>query len=152
MEKVHFKRPFLLYLRERWRLSSALESIWGLPWGLLCGTICRSKLCAVPSCSCHIYENWRGKRGKETLKSSFGVAMKATRRDNFYGKEGFSLYKTVVLKLYCKSYWVLKLYYRILPLFPILLLFYLFCIYTEIGKARSTIYSVPKVYEIITEL
>ena len=76
---------------------------------------------------------------EKTLKSSFGVAMQATRRDNFYGKEGFSLCNTAVLKLYCKSYWVLKLYYRILPLFPILLLFYLFCIYTEIDKARSTI-------------
>ena len=89
---------------------------------------------------------------EKTLKPSFGVSMQATRRDNCYGKEGFSLCNIAVLKPYRKSYWVLKLYYRILPLFPILLLFYLFYIYTEIGKARSTIYSVPKVYEIITEL
>ena len=75
----------------------------------------------------------------KTLNLSFRVAMQATRRDNFYGKEGFSLCNTAVLKLYCKSYWVLKLYYRILPLFTVLLLFYLFCIYPEIGNARSTI-------------
>ena len=40
----------------------------------------------------------------KALKSSFRVAMQAIRRDNFYGKEGFSLCKTAVVKLYCKSF------------------------------------------------
>ena len=34
------------------------------------------------------------------------TAMLATRKDNYYGKEGFSLCNTAVLKLYCKSDWV----------------------------------------------
>ena len=41
------------------------------------------------------------------LKSLFEVAMHATRRDDFYGKGGFSSCNSVVLKLYHKSYWVL---------------------------------------------
>ena len=76
---------------------------------------------------------------EKTLKSSFGVAMQATRRDNFYEKEGFSLCNTAILKPYCKSYWLLKLYYRILPLFLVLLLFYLFCIYTDFTCFVSTL-------------
>ena len=41
----------------------------------------------------------------KALKSSFEVAVQATRRDSFYEKEGFSsLYNTAVLKLHCKSY------------------------------------------------
>ena len=61
----------------------------------------------VPCNSCHIYGICRSKEAGKVLKSSFGVAMQATRRGNFYGKEGFSLCNTVVLNLYCKSYWVL---------------------------------------------
>ena len=49
---------------------------------------------------------------EKTLKTSFGVAMQTTRRDNFYGKEWFSLPNTTVLNFYYKSYWVLKLYYK----------------------------------------
>ena len=101
------------------RVSSAYRSKWGLLWGLLCGTSGRRKLCMVPCCSCHIYGIWRSKKVEKTLKSWFGVAMQATWRDNFSGKEGSSFCNTAVLKLYSKSYWVLKLYYRILPLFPI---------------------------------
>ena len=83
----------------------------------------------VPCHSCHIYEIWRSKAVGKALKSSFRVAMQAIRKDNFYEKEGFSLRNTVVLKLNCESYWYCKSFYRILTLFPILLLFYLFCIY-----------------------
>ena len=63
------------------------------------------------------------KRFGDALKSLFGVTMKATRRENFYGKGGFSLCNTTVLKLYVSltGYWKL-------PLFSILMLFYLFCI------------------------
>ena len=57
--------------------------------------------------SCHIYGIWSSKEMGDTLKSSLAVAMQATRRDNFYGKERFSLCNTAVLKLYCKSYWIL---------------------------------------------
>ena len=46
------------------------------------------------------------KRWGKFLKSSFEVTMQAM-RGNFYGKEGFSLCNTTVLKLYCNSYWVL---------------------------------------------
>ena len=61
----------------------------------------------VPCSNCHIYGIWRSKEAEKALKSSFGVAMQAIRRDNFYGKEGFSLCNTAVFKLCCKSYWVL---------------------------------------------
>ena len=61
----------------------------------------------VPCNSCHIYGIWRSKEAGKALKSSFGVPMQATMRVNFYGKEEFSLCNTAVLKLYCKSYWVL---------------------------------------------
>ena len=60
-----------------------------------------------PCHSCHIYEIWRRKELGDALKSSSQVAMQATRKDKFYGKERFSLFNTAVLKLYCKSYWVL---------------------------------------------
>ena len=57
--------------------------------------------------SCHIHGIWRSKGVEKVSKSSFGVAMLATSRDTFYGKEGFLLCNTAVLKLYCKSYWIL---------------------------------------------
>ena len=47
------------------------------------------------------------KRWGDALKSLFGVVIQATRSDNFYEKGEFSLCSTAVLKLYCKSYWVL---------------------------------------------
>ena len=61
----------------------------------------------VPCHSYQIYVIWRNKEARKALKSSFGVAMQAKRRDNFYGKEGSSLCNTAALELYCKSYWVL---------------------------------------------
>ena len=46
------------------------------------------------------------KRLGDALKSSFGVAMQVTREgDSFNAEKG--LCNTAVLKLYCKSYWVL---------------------------------------------
>ena len=47
------------------------------------------------------------KRYEDALKPSFGLAMQATRETIFMVKEGFSPCSTAVLKLYCKSYWVL---------------------------------------------
>ena len=47
------------------------------------------------------------KRWGDALKSLFGVGIQATRSDSFYGKGEFSLCSSAVLKLYCKSYWVL---------------------------------------------
>ena len=64
---------------------------WGLPWGLLCGTSGRRKLCMGFG---------GGKRWWDALKSSIGVAMQATRGDSFYGEGEFSLCNAVVLKLY----------------------------------------------------
>ena len=58
----------------------------------------------VPCCSCHIYGIWKSKEVGKAIKLPFGAAMQAMRRDNFYGKGGFLLCNTAVLKLYCKSY------------------------------------------------
>ena len=81
-------------------------------------------------CHSYTYGIWRRKERKEVgkaLKQSFGVEMYAIKRRSFYGKkEAFSLCNTAVLKIftgYC------KLFYRILPLFLILLVLYLFCVY-----------------------
>ena len=65
----------------------------------------------------------------KALTSSFGLAMQATRRANFHEKESFSLCNTAALKLIVSLTGFCKLFYRIVPLFPILLLSYLFCIY-----------------------
>ena len=51
-----------------------------LPWGLLCGTSGKGILCMVPCHICQIYGIWRSKEVRRTLKSSFGVAMQATRK------------------------------------------------------------------------
>ena len=65
----------------------------------------------------------------KALKSSFGVAMQATRRDNFYGKERFSLCNTAALKLIVSLTVYCKLFYRIATSFPcitaVLAVFYL---------------------------
>ena len=79
--------------------------------------------------SCHIYGIWRSKEVGDALKKSFWVVMQATSRDNVFGKEGFSLCNTVVLKHYCKSYTVNYFTGYYLPLFHILLLFFMFCVY-----------------------
>ena len=81
--------------------------------------------------NCHICRTWRSREVGDDLKPSFWVVTEATRRENVYGKGGFSLYNTAALKLnfivsitgYCQTF------YRILPLSPTLLLFYLFCIH-----------------------
>ena len=139
----------LLVCRENvGRASSAWGSksgqSWG--WGLLCGTSGRRKLCMVP-CHSYTYGIWRRKERKEVgkaLKQSFGVEMYAIKRRSFYGKkEAFSLCKTAVLKIftgYC------KLFYRILPLFPILLVLYLFCVYWD-WQGQECYLRCPKVCE-----
>ena len=73
----------------------------------------------------------------KALKSSFGVAMQATRRDNFYGKEGFSLCNTAALKLIVSLTGNCNLFYRIVPLSQ----YYCFTCFAsiEIGKAKSAI-------------
>ena len=104
---------------------------WGLPWGSLCGTSGGRKLCMVPCHSCHIYGIWRSKEVRKALKSSFRVAMQAIRGTISMGKRSFHyvslLYWNFILSLpgYC------KLFYRILTLFLIYMLFYLFCIYWD---------------------
>ena len=51
---------------------------WGLPWGLLCGTSGRRKLCMVLGYSCHFYGIWRSKEVGDASKLSFGVVIQAT--------------------------------------------------------------------------
>ena len=126
-------------------------SAWGSKLGLLCGTSGRRKLCMMPCHSCHIYGIWKSKEVGKALKPLFGVAMQAIRRKNFYGKEGsyyvMLLYWNFIVSLtgYC------KLFYRILPLFPILVLFYLFCMYWDWQDQKCHL-KCPKVYEINTEV
>ena len=104
---------FIGVLRERWE-SSTWGSNWRLLWGLFYGTSGRRKLCMVPCRSYHIYGIWRSKEVGKALKSSFEVAMQATRRSKLYGNEGFSLCNTDVLKLYWSFTGYCKLFYRIL--------------------------------------
>ena len=80
---------------------------------------------------------------EKTLRTSFGVEMQATRRDNFYEKEGFSLCNTAALKLILSAIGYCKLFFTTVPLFPILLLFYLF-VSIEIDKTKSAIQSILK--------
>ena len=138
---------------------------WGLLWGLLCENSGRSKLCIVPCHSYHIDEIWRSIEVGDTSKSSFGVAMLAILKNRsknysssenlislavFMGKGGFHyvilLYWNFIASLtgYC------KLFYRI-PLFTILLLFYLFDIYWD-WQIQNCNLKCPKVYEGNTEL
>ena len=110
------------------RGSSAWGSKWVLPWGLLCRTSGKRKLCMVPCHICHIYGIWR--RGGGCLKSSFGRGnMQPIRgRDDFNGEGGlgFSLYVILlcwnfIVTRYCKRFrWILP--------FPRFLLFHLLCI------------------------
>ena len=46
----------------------------------------------VPCHNFHIYGIWWSKKVVKALKSSFGVAMQAIRRDNFYWKKRGSYY------------------------------------------------------------
>ena len=100
-------------------------------------------MCMVPFHSCHIYLIWTS-RSKEVwgmLKSSFGGGDASLKKGApFIGKVGFHY----VILLYCETllqepYWVIycKRFYWI-PLFTMLLLFYVF----EVGKAKSATQSV----------
>ena len=117
--------------------------MWGLPWGLLCGTSGRKDLCMVPCHSCHIYEisTSRSKKVWGMLKShQLGVPMQVTERGTLLiGKGGWNyvillyceILLQVLLDIYCKIfYWIL--------LFTILLLFYV----CEVGKVKSATQSV----------
>ena len=104
-----------------------VSSVWGQVPGTSVGGM---KLCMVPCHSCHTYRIWRSKGVGDDLKSSFKVATQATKRGEiFWGKagRGCSPCNTAVSKFsfptgHCKRS------YRI-PVFTMLLLFYLFCIY-----------------------
>ena len=107
MEKVHCEMSLLVSSGEDGRVSSA--------WGGAsegCLEVCFVGLVVVGNYVWYvvivvIFVKFGGaKSWRDVLKSSSGMAMQATRRDNFYGKKGFSLCNTAVLKLYCKSYWV----------------------------------------------
>ena len=104
-----------------------MGSKWGLPWDLLYATSGRRKLCIMPCHSFHIYRAWRSKevRGSHHL----GWHCKLQGADKFYGEGGshhvILLYWNFILSLSGQC----KIFYRTLSLFPILLLFYLFCTY-----------------------
>ena len=116
-------------------------SMWGLPWGLLCGTSGRKDLCMVPCHSCHIYGIWtsRSKKVWGCLKViNWGWRCKSQKGGSFHREGRFSLCNTAVLwnfiaglTIYCKRfYWI--------PLLTILLLLYVF----EVGKAKNAAQSV----------
>ena len=123
--------------------------MWELPWGLLCRTSGKRKLCMMPCHICHIYGIWR--RGGGCLKSSFGRGnMQPTRgRDDFNGEGGlgFSLYVILlcwnfIATRYCKRFcWILP--------FPRFLLFHLLCIYWDWQDQKL---KCPKVIEGNSEL
>ena len=97
----------------------------------------------VPSHSCHIYGIWTSRRKKmvRILKSHhLGVAMQVTKGETlFKGKAGshyvILLYCETLLQvlvgIYCKRFYLI-------PLFTMLLLFYMF----EVCKAKSATQSV----------
>ena len=118
-------------------------SMSGLPWGLLCGKSGRKDLCMVPCHSCHTFVGFGqagAKRCGGCLKFiSWGWRCKSQKGALFIGK-AVSHY---VILLYCETLLQVllgiysKRFYWI-PLFTILLLFYVF----EVGKAKSATQSV----------
>ena len=89
----------------------------------------------VPSHSCHIYGIWTSRRSHH-----LGMAMQVTKGETlFIGKAGYHyvilLYCETLLQvlvgIYCKRFYLI-------PLFTMLLLFYMF----EVGKAKSATQSV----------
>ena len=135
MEKAYFKMYLFLCWGRDGGNSSSGESKWRLPWGLLCETSGRRKLCMIPCHSCYIYRIWRSKEvgGSHNLgwqcKVQGGGGGGGVGGGKFFGDGSFQhvilLYWNFIVRLagYC------KVFYRIPPLFPILLLFYLFCTY-----------------------
>ena len=109
-------------------------SKWGLPWGLLCGTSGRRKLSTVSSHSCHIYGIWRSKEVGGHVKVIISGG-NASRKGGtiFMGKGGFHHIILMHWNFIVSPTGCCKSIYRIIPLFPTLLLFYLFC------KAKSAI-------------
>ena len=119
--------------------------MWGLPWGLLRGTSGRKELCMVPYNSCHIYGIWtsRSKKEWEILKShQLGGWRTSEKGDSFHREGRFSLCNTALLWNFIASltgyilialYIYTSIYIQYIPLFTILLLFYVF----EVGKAKS---------------
>ena len=86
-----------------------------------------------------IFMGFGGAELGDALKTSFGLAMQATRGGDeiLMGKRRFSLCNTAVLNLtgYCKKF------YRIL-LFHIFLQFHLFCIYSGWQGHKGNIYGI----------
>ena len=115
-------------------------AMWGLPWGLLCGTSVRKDLCVWCLVIVVIFmgfEQAGAKRCGGCLKVINWRCV--TKRGLFsYREDRFSLCNTAILwnfiaspTGYCKRfYWI--------PLFTVLLLLYVF----EVGKAKSAIQSV----------
>ena len=138
---MHLCKCFLVCKGEVGKLVQP-GGMWGLPRGLLWGTSGRKDLCMVPCHSCHIYEIWasRSKKVWGMLKSHhLRVVMQVTKGGLFSYSEGsFSLCNTVVLWNFIASLIGLCKRFFWIPLFTILLLFYVF----EVGKAKSATQSV----------
>ena len=117
--------------------------MWGLPWGLLCGTSGRKDLCMVPCHSCHIFGIWtsRSKKVWGMLKSNhLGVGMQATKRGVFHREGWFSLCDTAVLWNFIASLTGYILWKILLDtsFHYTTLLLYVF----EVGKAKKATQSV----------
>ena len=74
--------------------------MWGMPWGLLCGTSGRKELCMMPCHSCNIYGIWtsRSKKVWGILKIiNWGWRYKSQKGDSFHREGRFSLCNSAVL-------------------------------------------------------
>ena len=74
--------------------------MWGMHWGLLCGTSGKKELCTVPCHSCHIYGIWTSRSSKVwgMLKShQMGWRWKSQKGDSFHSEGRFSQCNTAVL-------------------------------------------------------
>ena len=109
--------------------------MWGLPWGLLCGTSAvLERICVWWLVIIVIFMGF-GQAGANRCRGCLKVIswewwFKSQKGGPFHREDRFSLCNTAVLwnflGIYCKRfYWI--------PLFTILLLFYMF----EVGKAKS---------------
>ena len=121
----------------------------GLPWGFLCGTSGRKDQCIVPCHSCHIYGIWtsRSKKVWGMLKShQLVVAMQVTKGGALFIRKAGSHYVIllhcetllqVLLGIYCKRFYGI-------PLFTILLLFYVFGCNSKCLNDTNTEWAIPE--------